>query len=88
MKALILYRPKSEFARRSEEYARDFQSRRSQVIELVDIDSRLGSAKAELYSVMSHPTLLIVRENGEQINQWQGIDKFPLMNELAAYLAA
>jgi hypothetical protein len=86
MKALIIYRPKSEFARRTEEYAHDYHTTRSQEIELVDIDSPSGIAPAELYEVVSYPTLLIIRENGELINQWQGIDSFPLMSELATYL--
>lgn len=87
MKAFILYRPQSEFARRAEEYVHDFQRTRGVELELVDIDSADGVAAVELYDVVDNPALLITRENGELINLWLGIDSFPLMNELAAQLA-
>lgn len=87
MKAFILYRPQSEFARRTEEYVHDFQATRGQNIELIDIDSAQGVAVLELYDVVDNPALLITRENGELITRWLGIDSFPLKNELAAYLA-
>ncbi len=87
MKAFILYRPNSEFARRTEEYVHDFQSTRGKEIELVDIDSVRGVSALELYDVVDNPALLITREGGELVNQWLGINSFPLMNELAAHLA-
>jgi hypothetical protein len=87
MKAFILYRPQSEFARRAEEYVHDFQATRGKSIDLIDIDSVEGVAQVELYDVVDSPALLITRENGELINQWQGIESFPVMNELATQLA-
>ena len=87
MKAFILYRPQSEFARRAEEYVHDFQRTRGQQLGLIDIDSVEGVAAVELYDVVDNPALLITRENGELINQWLGVQSFPLMNELAAQLA-
>lgn len=86
MNVFVLYRPQSEFARRVEEYVHDFKLTRGQDIALMDIDSVEGATKVELYDVVDHPALLVTRENGELINQWLGVDKFPLMNELAVYM--
>lgn len=83
----ILYRPQSEFARRAEEYVHDFQATRGKTIDLIDVDTVQGIALVELYDAMEQPALLITRENGELINLWQGINAFPIMNDLATQLA-
>lgn len=63
----------------------DFEATRSQTVELIDVDTLAGAAAAELYGAMDYPTLIIARDTGELVNQWQGINTFPLMNELAGY---
>ena len=85
MKACILYRPKSEFARMVEDYARDFKRTKALDIELIDLNTREGDSKAKLYDIVRYPCLMIVQENGQLIKNWQG-ENFPLMNELAVYL--
>lgn len=87
MKALILYRPNSEYARLAEEYARDFKRLRGRDIELVDLNTREGAAVASLYDVMQQPSLMVVRDDGQVLQQWQGA-QLPLMNEVAGYLNA
>ena len=86
MKAVILYRPNSEFARRAEEYVHDFERTRAQTVELIDVDSAEGIAMAKLYDLPHYPTLLITEEDGQMVKSWDGVDSFPLMNELATYL--
>jgi hypothetical protein len=85
MKACILYRPDSEFARIAEEYARDFGRFKGKEIELVDLNTREGAAMAALYEIMQNPTLIILREDGQLVKDWQG-EHLPLKDELAAYL--
>jgi hypothetical protein len=88
MKAVILYRPQSEFARRTEEYAHDFERTRGVKLEQIDVDSTEGSQMAELYGIMQYPALIIIKDDGQILNDWQGIDQFPLMADLAVNLAA
>lgn len=87
MKALILYRPNSEFARTVEEYVHDFQRRVGKEIELVDINTRDGAATASLYDVMEHPSLMVLRDDGQVMQEWSG-SQLPLMNEVSSYLLA
>ena len=85
MKAVILYRPNSEFARPVEEYAKDFEANRGKVIKLVSLDTVEGADIAKLYDIMQYPALVIIRGDGQLLKEWQG-ERLPLMDEVAGYL--
>lgn len=85
MKVLILYRPKSEHARRVEEFVHDFQRAQStRRVNILSLDTREGAATAALYDVISYPAFLALADDGQLLKSWQG-DSLPLMNELAFY---
>jgi hypothetical protein len=85
MRVVILYRPNSEHARVIEEFVRDYQQRHeSQHLELVNLDTREGSATAALYDIMQYPAILVLRNDGYVQKLWQGAT-LPLMDEVAAY---
>jgi hypothetical protein len=85
MKVLLLYRPKSEHARTVEEFVREFERRdASRKIEVVDIDSRDGTAMASLYDIMDQPAILVLADDGQLLQMWVG-SQLPLMDEVAAY---
>ncbi|MEO8863108.1 MAG: hypothetical protein ABI354_02185 [Candidatus Saccharimonadales bacterium] len=85
MKVYVLYRSKGEFSRRVEEYVRDYERTRGASIEAIDIDTREGAELVERYGVMQYPCLMVVRDDGQLLREWQGVDNLPLMNELASY---
>ncbi len=85
MKVVILYHPRSEWARNVEEYARDFEHQRNKKIELVSVEEREGADMAKLYDIVSYPAVLALRDSGDLLAHWQG-EQLPLMNELSAYL--
>jgi hypothetical protein len=88
MKVLVLYRPHSEHGRVVEEFIRDFQVRhRDRRLEVLDIDSRDGSATASLYDVVQYPAILVLQTDGYPHKVWEGA-QLPLMDEVAAYAAA
>ncbi|HET7630557.1 MAG TPA: hypothetical protein VFK03_04250 [Candidatus Saccharimonadales bacterium] len=85
MKVLILYRPKSEHGRAVENFVRDFKTTHtSNRLEVLDIDSRDGSAIATLYDIMQYPAVLALRDDGSVVKSWEG-ELLPVMNELAYY---
>jgi hypothetical protein len=88
MRLLILYRPNSEHGRSIEEFVRDFQ-RRSGInhVEMLNIDTREGSATATLYDVMQYPAILALRTDGYVQKVWQG-ETLPLFDEVASYARA
>ncbi len=85
MKASILYRPDSEFARMVEEYARDFKRNKGFDLELVDLNTRDGASIATLYDIVRYPAIVVVRDDGGVVKDWQG-EQLPLMSELAGFL--
>lgn len=85
MKASILYRPNSEFARMVEEYVTDFKRSKGKDIELIDLNTRDGASTAALYGIVRYPSVLVTRDDGQVIKDWQG-EQLPLMSELAVYL--
>lgn len=85
MKVLVLYRPNSEHGRLVEEFIHDFQARhRDEHLEVLDIDSRDGSATASLYDVMQYPAILVLQGDGYLHKSWEG-SRLPLMDEVASY---
>ena len=85
MKVVVLYRPNSEHGRLVEEFIHDFQSRHaSERLEILNIDSRDGSATASLYDVVRYPAILVLKDDGYVQRSWEG-DSLPLMDEVAAY---
>lgn len=87
MKAVILYHPRSEFARGVEEYARDFGKSRGQPIELVSLETVEGSDMAKLYDIVRYPALLIIKDDGQLEKNWEG-ETLPLMDEVAGYISS
>ncbi|MGH7250118.1 MAG: hypothetical protein ACREGC_04020 [Minisyncoccia bacterium] len=84
MKVYILYRPKSEHARKTEEYVHDFvHAQAARTITLVDVDSKEGSTMAELYDTVQYPAILAVDNGGQLLKSWQG--DLPLTDELSYY---
>lgn len=86
MRVVMLYRPSSEFARRAEGYVADFERfHPGQTIELLNVDTPEGSNLMQIYGLMEHPAILALKSDGQVQQMWQGIDKLPLMNDLAYY---
>jgi hypothetical protein len=85
MKALVLYRPNSEFARMVEEYARDFERQRGKALELISLDTEAGANTAQLYDIVQYPAILALRDDGQLLRVWQG-ERLPLMDEVAGYI--
>ena len=87
MKVLVLYRPNSEFSRSVEEFVRELQRRHDideRHLQVLDYDSREGSALASLYDIMTQPAIVVLGDDGGYIKHWQGRD-LPLLDEVASY---
>jgi hypothetical protein len=86
MKVLVLYRPNSEQGRLVDEFMRNFQSRyQNNKLEMMDVDSREGSAVASRYDIMSFPAILGLQTDGNLQQCWQG-EALPLIDEVAGYV--
>jgi hypothetical protein len=88
MRLLILYRPHSDHGRMIEEFVREYQRRhQANHLEVLNIDTRDGSATASLYDIVQYPAIMVLQNDGNVQQMWQG-DSLPLMEEVAAYATA
>jgi hypothetical protein len=85
MKVLVLYRPQSEHARRTEEFVENIKRQHGLKLEVVDVDSKDGVAAASLYDVMMYPAVLVTTQQGQVIKVWSGEEVPPMPNEVVAY---
>ena len=84
MKIILLYHPNSEYSRIVEEYVEDFKRSRGKLIEMLSLETRDGAAMASLYDILHFPALIVLRDDGQVENMWQG-EMLPLMDEVAGY---
>jgi hypothetical protein len=87
MKVLVLYRPNSEFARSIEEFVHDLQRRHNideRRLQVLDYDSRDGSALASLYDILVQPAIVVTGDDGGYVKHWQG-NELPRLDEVASY---
>lgn len=87
MKIVALYHPSSEWARDVETYAHDIERTQGVQVELVSLETRDGAAMASLYDVMHFPAVMVIKEDGQMQQLWQG-EQLPLMNEVAGFVRA
>ncbi len=85
MKVAILYHPISSHARNVEGYAREFAGRGHGEIELISLETVAGADLAKLYDIVQYPAVLVSRDDGQLLKDWQG-EQLPLMDEVAGYL--
>jgi hypothetical protein len=87
MKAVVLYKPNTEFARAVEEFVHEFKARTPHDVEALDADSPQGIALADLYDIVQYPTVLALRDDGQLVKSWSGTP-MPLINDVDGYLVA
>ena len=85
MKAVVLYRSKSEHGRAVEQYAREFERRTAKQLELQELDTREGASLAELYDVTEYPAIIATSDDGQLQKLWMG-QPLPLIDEVAGYV--
>lgn len=85
MKAVILYKPNTEKDTQVQGYVREFAHRTGKTLELIDVETPAGIKLAELYDVLQFPALIAVRSDGQLLQVWPELEKWPTMNELTYY---
>lgn len=87
MKVVVLYRPDSEYARNVEDFLRGLRTVHNvdeHQLEVVNYDSREGTAMASMYDIMTQPAILVMNDDGGYVKHWEGND-LPLQDEVAGY---
>ena len=85
MNLAILYHPDNEYSRPTEELVEELKTHTDRNIEFIDVDSREGIEKASNYGVVDYPAFVVLTEDGQVYNMWQG-STLPSTEEIASYL--
>ena len=84
MKVTILYDPRSEHARKVEDFVREMSRMYDRPVTVLDMNSREGNDKAMLYDIMQFPAILATSQDGSLLKSWLG-PILPLMDEVVYY---
>ncbi len=87
MKLLIIYHTKDENTTPVEDFADSFKRRTNVTVEMASLETREGASLAALYDAVSYPAILVLRDDGQLIKDWQG-NSFPGIDEVMGYLSA
>lgn len=82
---MIFTRDNTDYARRVTEFLHDFERRTTRAITIIDPDSADGAAKARVYDIVEHPTIIAVAEDGRLLAQWKGLP-LPTIDEVSYYV--
>lgn len=53
-------------------------------MDVLSVDTKEGADLAQLYDVVSYPSMLALREDRELVKSWEGLP-LPLMNDVAYF---
>jgi len=86
MKLLVLYRPNSEHASKTESFVRELGQRYPEIkkVEYLDLNTRGGAAAASIYDVLQYPGIIAATDDGIPQQVWQG-DMLPLLSDVASH---
>ncbi len=86
MRLTILYRDNSDHARSVTDFLEMLRRRYpDKSAELLNIDTREGSATASIHGIMRYPAFLVTTFDGRVLQQWEGMP-IPLIDEVAGMM--
>lgn len=85
MRTAIVYQFKSEHSSDVDTFCKEAERRHPGFVpEKLDTDSKPGANLATLYGVTTYPAIVILRNDGQLVQLWQGLP-LPLIDEVMAY---
>lgn len=83
MKLLVFYRQKDGVDSEYDDFMKSL-SKLSAPYEQINPDSRDGSDRAEIYEVVSYPTIMLVDDDGRPLAIWR--DSLPSVDQINTYI--
>ncbi|HMM62215.1 MAG TPA: hypothetical protein PKC86_01505 [Candidatus Saccharibacteria bacterium] len=84
MKAVVIYKEQTDYARTVIDYLRDFERQTGRKLETMDPETPDGAQFCRVYDVVEYPTILALSDNGILQNMWRGLP-LPTITELCYY---
>jgi hypothetical protein len=84
MRAVVIYKDMTDYARQVTDYLRDFERQTGRVLETMDPESLSGISFCETYDIMEFPTIVALSDSGQMLYQWRGLP-LPTISEVSYY---
>jgi hypothetical protein len=85
MRVAVLYRSSSEHERQVLDFEREFERFTGHTLDMLDVNTRDGSAMANLYDILKYPAVIAVSNEGRVQQVWDVDNGMPLINEVSYY---
>jgi hypothetical protein len=85
MRVVVVYKRESDYGREVEEYLQDFTRQTTRELEVMDPDTRDGSAFCRTYDIVEYPTIIALSDDGSLQNLWRG-RPLPTISEVSYYV--
>jgi hypothetical protein len=85
MRAVVVYKEQTDYARQVLDYLRDFQHQTGHELETMDPESAAGVEFCKAYDIMELPTMIALSDDGHMQNLWQGLP-LPTISEVSYYV--
>lgn len=84
MKAVVIFKEQTDYARTVFDYLRDFERQTGRKLETLNPETPDGAQFCRVYDVVEYPTILALSDSGMLQNMWRGLP-LPTISELSYY---
>lgn len=84
MKAVVIFKEQTDYARTVLDYLRDFERQTGRKLETIDPDTSEGIMFCRAYDIVEYPTIVAISDDGVQQNMWRGLP-LPTIQEISYY---
>ena len=85
MRAIIVYKDQTDYARVVTDYLRDFTRQTGHELETLDPDTAEGVSFCRTYDIVEYPSIVALSDEGVMQNMWRGLP-LPTISEVSYYV--
>jgi len=85
VKAIIVYKDETDYARTITDYLRDFKRQTGHDLETLDPDTAEGASFCRTYDIVEYPSVVAMSDDGHLQNLWRGLP-LPTISEVSYYV--
>ncbi len=85
MKAIVVYKEETDYAREVIDYLRDFKRQTGHDLETMNPDTPDGTDFCRTYDIVEYPSIVALSDDGVLQNLWRGTP-LPTISEVSYYV--
>jgi hypothetical protein len=84
VRAVVITKEATDYARVVEDFVHDFQRQTGRELPTLDPESAEGISFCQAYDILEFPTIVALSDDGLLLNQWRGLP-LPTISEVSYY---